>query len=176
MALKKRVKKEAKPSKMKVTKKDIETFAEEYDRISQQIKELDSRKKELAAVIKESAVEIGTVDDKGSHYVDTDTFICGSVRNQKVTIDNEKAYAYLTTHKDKKGGDFNDCIQQVTKYVVDEDALGKAVQDDRVDINTLRENCYNINISYSVSVKKKEVEAEMPEVEQTSLKKAARRK
>ena len=175
MALKRRLKKDS-AEKIKVTAVDVDNMAEEYHRLSEQIAVLTKRKTELSNAIKEVVASLGTKDNKGSQYLNTSNFVCGRVHSQKIDINQDKAYEYLTNHQDTKGGSFADCIHQVTTYVVDEDDLAKAVKEGRIDIKTLRDNCYDVKESYSVSVKPKKAEEETPEVEVTSLKKAARRK
>lgn len=177
MALKKKNVKSIEEHKTKYTKTDIENMADEYNSISEQIKVLNNRKKELSEAIKEGAKELGTKDDKGSYYLNVKGFVVGAQHKQPITI-LDTAYDFLRKYKDKDGKNLADCIEQVTTYKVDENALSKAVQDERITVEELQKSVYSIGSSYSVSVKKskEQSEEEMPEVEQKTFKKAARRK
>lgn len=62
-----------------VPKEMIENLVQEYNFISSQIKKLDERKKNLAGMIKNYAIQHGTKDDKGSYYCENDNFVYGVV-------------------------------------------------------------------------------------------------
>ena len=150
------------------SKEDYGKFAEEYNDISSKMKELDARKKHLAEVLKDAAEKVGVKDDKGSYYCDCDNFIFGRVAKHSVKLDEEKAKTYLREHK------MENMIEKVVSYVVNEEMLSEAVKDGRISQEDFESLC-NVTTSYSVSVTKKNVE-DMPEVEKTSLKIAARKK
>ena len=65
-----------------------------------------------------------------------------------------------------------DVVDEVTVRTVNEDRLQQAVSEGRLSLDTV-ESFTNVSVSYSVMVKEKEA---MPEVEQTTLKSAAKRK
>lgn len=141
------------------SEKDIANMAKEYSEISAQIKELDSRKKELSEKLKQGAEDFGVKNDKGSFYLESDYFIVGKEAKKSISLDQEKAIKTL----EKMG--LGDVIDVVTTKVVNEDKLSTAVQDKRIDFKEV-EKFTNTKVSYSVSVKAKEV---MEEVEQTTL-------
>ena len=164
MALK-RVKKEGVVTPM-YTEADAQLMGEQYLEISEQIKTLEARKKELAERIKDCATKYGVKDDKGSYYCETDTCVYGRVARKSVKIDQEKAQEVL-----KKIGR-EDLIDRVVSYVVNEDRLEEAIQKGDISIKTV-EGFTDITTSYSVSVKKAEV---AEEVVQSTFKKASRKK
>lgn len=145
---------------------DYQKLAKEYSEISEQAKVLTSRKSELSSTLKEGAQRLGTKDDKGSFYMGNadDEFIIGSVIKKSITLNNEKGYEYL------KNKGLNKCYRRVveTKYVVDEDAVEKAISEGDLTLQEVQDNIYDISTSFSVSVKK-QVAEEMPEIEQTKL-------
>ena len=65
-----------------------------------------------------------------------------------------------------------DVVDVVTTKVVNEDRLQSAVQDRRITLDVVQDFT-NESVSYSVSVKEK---AEMPEVEQSNLQVARKKK
>lgn len=159
------LKKSKKASKQEFSEKEIAVLGREYAEISAQIKQLDSRKKELATLIKEGAEKYGVQDDKGSYYLESDDYIMGKTAKKSFKIDQDKAVEKLESLG------LGDVVDVVTTKVVNEDKLNKAVQSGRLPMETVEEFT-NISVSYSVMVKEKE---EAPEVEQSSLK-VARRK
>lgn len=148
------------------SKSDIGKFAQEYDEISSQIKILDARKKELAAILKEGAIQYGTKDDKGSSYVEVNGYMAGNVSKVSMSLDQTKGVEYL----EKKGlGDLVDVVEVKT---INEERLEKAVGENRLTLDEV-ESFTEKKVSYQVSVKAVE---EMPEVEQSELALAAKKK
>lgn len=149
------------------SKEDYQKMGEEYLDISSQIKELEAKKKELSEKIKQGAETYGVKDDKGSFYCESDTCIYGKVAKKSMKIDQTKAIAVL-----KEMG-LGDVVDVITTEVVNESKLESAVQSGKISLDTV-EDFTNVSVSYSVSVKK--VEEVTAEVEQTTLKKVARKK
>ena len=147
------------------TAKDIGKFGKEYADISAQIKELEAKKKDLAEKIKNGAEQFGVKDDKGSYYLESDNHIMGKIAKKSYKIDQDEATAVL------QAMGLGDVIDVVTVCTVNEDRLQRAVQDKRISLDDV-EKFTKETISYSVSVKEKEV---VPEVEVTNLK-VARKK
>lgn len=148
------------------SKSDIGKFAQEYDEISSQIKILDTRKKELATILKEGAVKYGTKDDKGSSYVEVNGYMTGNVSKVSMSLDQTKGVEYL----EKKGlGDLVDVVEVKT---INEERLEKAVGENRLTLEEV-DSFTNRNTTYQVSVK---AVKDMPEVEQSDLALAAKKK
>lgn len=145
---------------------DIGKFAQEYAEISSQIKVLDTRKKELATILKDGAVKYGTKDDNGSSYFEANGYITGNVSKVSMSLNQEKGVEYL----EKKGlGDIVDIVEVKT---INEDRLEKAVGEKRLTLEDV-ESFTEKKVSYQVSVKAVE---DMPEVEQSNLALAASKK
>ena len=130
-------------------------MAEEYSDLSVKIKELEARKKKLSDILKNCAEAIGVVDDKGSSYIDCDTYVVGRVAKKSVKIDQEKGVNLLREKGLKK------CIDRKVVYTVNEAEVEQAVSREYLTEEEVREFT-SVNTSYSVSVKKKE---DIPEVE-----------
>ena len=162
MALKKVTKNNVKPL---FSAEDIGRMGKEYADISAQIKKLEEQKKALAEKIKSGAEQFGVKDDKGSFYLENDFYVMGKVAKKSFKIDQEKAVSTLESIG------LGDVIDEVVVRTVNEDRLQKAVADNRITLDDVREFT-NESISYSVSVKEKEA---MPEVEVTTAK-VARKK
>lgn len=142
------------------------SMAEEYNNLSAQIKVLEARKNELAKNLKSSAESLGTKDDKGSFYIENDYFVVGKVAKKSFKINQELACSIL----EEKG--LEDVIDVVTTRVVNEDKLNSAVQAGSISLNEV-EDFTDCSTSYSVSVVRKDC---VPEIEQSTLKSAARKK
>lgn len=149
-----------------ITKNDLVSMAEEYAEISEQIKVLDKRKKELADKIKANSEKFGTKDDKGSYYFESDEYVTGKVSKKSFSINQGRAKEKLT-----ELGLWDELKKVVTTETLDEELLEKYVSEGKVSLNTV-ESFTDVKESFSVSVVKKE---EVPEVQQTTLK-AARKK
>lgn len=147
------------------TADDIGKMGREYADISAQIKQLEERKKTLAEKIKQGAEQFGVKDDKGSYYLESNSFIMSKVAKKSFKIDQDTAVKTLESMG------IGDVVDVVTVKTVNEDKLQKAVADKRLTLNDVKRFTTE-SISYSVSVKEKE---EVPEVEQSSLK-VARKK
>ena len=167
-------------AKLKKTSSDIETnnvkplfsadnigkMGKEYVEVSAKIKQLEERKKFLADTIKNGVEQFGVKDDKGSFYLEDESLIMGKVAKKSFKIDQDKAVKTLESMG------IGDVVDEVTVRTVNEDRLQQAVSDGRLSLDTV-ESFTNVSVSYSVLVKEKEA---MPEVEQTTLKSAAKRK
>lgn len=166
MAVLKRAKKSTSSNvKPMFSEKDISKLACEYADISTQIKQLEEKKKDLASKIKDGAEQFGVKDDKGSFYLEDDSFIMGKVARKTFKIDQDKAVETLESMG------LGDVVDIVTMKTVNEDRLQKAVQEKRLTLDTVQDFTKE-NVSYSVLVKEKEA---MPEVE-VSTSKVARKK
>lgn len=144
---------------------DIGKMGKEYAELSAQIKQLEDRRKVLSDQIKNGAEQFGVKDDKGSYYLENDSFIMGKVAKKSIKLDQDKAVATLESMG------LGDVVDEVVVKIVNEDKLEKAVADKRITMEAV-EGFTNISVSYSVSVKEKEA---MPEVE-VSTAKVARKK
>lgn len=167
MATLKVAKKKSDDSKIKplFSAKDIGEMGKEYADISAKIKVLEEKKKALAEKIKEGAEQFGVKDDKGSYYLESDSHIMGKVAKKSFKIDQDTAVETLESMG------LGDVVDVVVVKTVNEDRLQNAVQDKRITLKAVGEFTKE-SVSYSVSVKEKEV---VPEVEQSTLK-AAKRK
>ena len=145
---------------------DLPSMARQYADISKQISLLEKQKKKLSDKIKQETEKYGVKDDKGSFYYESEDFITGKVAKKSYSINQEKAVEIL------KSRGLGDVVETVTYETVNEEKLEKAVSEGRISLNDCEEFT-NEKVTYSVSVKEKEA---MPEVEQTSLKMAARKK
>lgn len=159
------LKKSKKKSSATFSEKEVASLGKEYAELSAQIKQLETRKKQLSDLIKENAEKYGVKDDKGSYYLESAEHIMGKVAKKSFKIDQDKAVKVLESLG------LGDVVDEVTVKTVNEDKLDKAVSDGRISFDTV-EDFTEVKTSYSVLVKEKE---EVPEVEQTTLK-AARRK
>lgn len=147
-----------------VSKEQIESYVEEYSRLSEEAKTIDKRRKELAGFIKDYAEKHGTKDDKGSFYCENENFIYG--RQAKTSIvPRENICATLKTMG------FSDCVKVVE--TPDKEKIDKYYDEGALTDANIKELFEVKQNTPSVYVKQKE---EMPEVEQTSVKKAACRK
>lgn len=160
MALKKVTKKTSSNIKPLFSEEDIGKMGKEYADISAQIKKLEEQKKALAEKIKSGAEQFGVKDDKGSFYLENDSFIMGKVAKKSIKIDQDTAVPTLESMG------LGDVVDEVVVKTVNEDRLQKAVTEKRITIKEV-EKFTKVSVSYSVSVKEKE---EMPEVEQSTLK------
>ena len=149
-----------------MTAKDLERMAEEYNEISSQIKVLDEKKKDLATKIKDASESMGVKDDKGSFYFEGESFVTGKVAKVSMSIKQDEAVKVL------EAMGLGDVVDTVTTKTVNEQKLEKAVADNRCSL-AIVEGFTEKKVQYQVSVKAKEV---MPEIEQTELKSAAKRK
>lgn len=148
------------------TQEDYFRMGAEYDALSQQIKELDKRKKDLSSKIKDGAIKFGVIDDKGSSYLENEQFILGNVAKKSLSFDEDKGVEMLESMG------LGDIVDVVTTKTINGDKLDKAVREGRISLNDV-ESFTIEKVTYSVSVKARE---EMPEVEQTTVKMAARRR
>lgn len=166
MAVLKRAKKSDTKVTPMFTEDNVKSLGRQYADISSQIKALEEQKKALAEKIKQGAEQFGVKDDKGSFYLESEDLMIGKVAKKSFKIDQDKAVKTLESMG------IGDVVDEVTVRTVNEDRLQQAVSDGRLSLDTV-ESFTNVSVSYSVLVKEKEA---MPEVEQTTLKSAAKRK
>mgnify|MGYP001773898445 FL=1 len=166
MAVLKRAKKNDTKVSSMFTEDNVKSLGRQYVDISSQIKALEEQKKALAEKIKQGAEQFGVKDDKGSFYLESEDLMMGKVAKKSFKIDQDKAVKTLESMG------IGDVVDEVTVRTVNEDRLQQAVSDGRLSLDTV-ESFTNVSVSYSVLVKEKEA---MPEVEQTTLKSAAKRK
>lgn len=148
------------------TRDDVFRMAKEYDEISTQIKSLDKTKKTLSDSIKKLAEKFFQEDDKGSYIGDNGVYLCGKQAKHSITLNTDKALALL-----KKKNLESIIVRQIVE-TVDEKKLEQAVAVGDITQEEF-ESIMNDSVSYAVTVKKL---ADMPAVEQTTVKKAARKK
>ena len=166
MAVLKRAKKSDTKVTPMFTEDNVKSLGRQYVDISSQIKALEEQKKALAEKIKQGAEQFGVKDDKGSFYLESEDLMMGKVAKKSFRIDQDKAVKTLESMG------IGDVVDEVTVRTVNEDRLQQAVSEGRLSLDTV-ESFTNVSVSYSVMVKEKEA---MPEVEQTTLKSAAKRK
>lgn len=166
MAVLKRAKKSDTKVTPMFTEDNVKSLGRQYADISSQIKALEEQKKALAEKIKQGAEQFGVKDDKGSFYLESEDLMMGKVAKKSFKIDQDKAVKTLESMG------IGDVVDEVTVRTVNEDRLQQAVSDGRLSLDTV-ESFTNVSVSYSVLVKEKEA---IPEVEQTTLKSAAKRK
>lgn len=166
MAVLKRAKKSDTKVTPMFTEDNVKSLGRQYADISSQIKALEEQKKALAEKIKQGAEQFGVKDDKGSFYLESEDLMMGKVAKKSFKIDQDKAVKTLESMG------IGDVVDEVTVRTVNENRLQQAVSDGRLSLDTV-ESFTNVSVSYSVLVKEKEA---MPEVEQTTLKSAAKRK
>ena len=166
MAVLKRAKKNDTKVSSMFTEDNVKSLGRQYADISSQIKALEEQKKALAEKIKQGAEQFGVKDDKGSFYLESEDLMMCKVDKKSFKIDQDKAVKTLESMG------IGDVVDEVTVRTVNEDRLQQAVSDGRLSLDTV-ESFTNVSVSYSVLVKEKEA---MPEVEQTTLKSAAKRK
>lgn len=166
MAVLKRAKKSDTKVTPMFTEDNVKSLGRQYADISSQIKALEEQKKALAEKIKQGAEQFGVKDDKGSFYLESEDLMMGKVAKKSFKIDQDKAVKTLESMG------IGDVVDEVIVRTVNEDRLQQAVSDGRLSLDTV-ESFTNVSVSYSVLVKEKEA---MPEVEQTTLKSAAKRK
>ena len=164
MAVLKRAKKSDTKVTPMFTEDNVKSLGRQYADISSQIKALEEQKKALAEKIKQGAEQFGVKDDKGSFYLESEDLMMGKVAKKSFKIDQDKAVKTLESMG------IGDVVDEVTVRTVNEDRLQQAVSDGRLSLDTV-ESFTNVSVSYSVLVKEKEA---MPEVEQTTLKSAAK--
>lgn len=166
MAVLKRAKKSDTKVTPMFTEDNVKSLGRQYADISSQIKALTEQKTALAEKIKQGAEQFGVKDDKGSFYLESEDLMMGKVAKKSFKIDQDKAVTTLESMG------IGDVVDEVTVKTVNEDRLQQAVSDGRLSLDIV-ESFTNVSVSYSVLVKEKEA---MPEVEQTTLKSAAKRK
>ena len=166
MAVLKRAKKSDTKVTPMFTEDNVKSLGSQYADISSQIKALTEQKTALAEKIKQGAEQFGVKDDKGSFYLESEDLMMGKVAKKSFKIDQDKAVKTLESMG------IGDVVDEVTVRTVNEDRLQQAVSDGRLSLDTV-ESFTNVSVSYSVLVKEKEA---MPEVEQTTLKSAAKHK
>lgn len=166
MAVLKRAKKSDTKVTPMFTEDNVKSLGRQYADISSQIKALTEQKTALAEKIKQGAEQFGVKDDKGSFYLESEDLMMGKVAKKSFKIDQDKAVKTLESMG------IGDVVDEVTVRTVNEDRLQQAVSDGRLSLDTV-ESFTNVSVSYSVLVKEKEA---MPEVEQTTLKSAAKHK
>ena len=149
-----------------LTEDNVKSLGRQYADISSQIKALAEQKNALAEKIKQGAEQYGVKDNKGSIYLESEDLMMGKVAKKSFKIDQDKAVKTLESMG------IGDVVDEVTVRTVNEDRLQQAVSEGRLSLDTV-ESFTNVSVSYSVMVKEKEA---MPEVEQTTLKSAAKRK
>ena len=138
----------------------------EYSEISEQMKFLDKRKKELADSLKELALKTGVKDDKGSYFVDEGNKTFGRVRKCSISLNEERAMKFFK----KKG-----LLKEVTKNVIDLDKVdilvscGQVTSEEIESISDIKEQ-----FQFYLGDKKTEEPEEMPEIQVSERPKKSR--
>lgn len=149
----------------KKVKVDINDLVIQYDKCRAEQKLVKSRMDELAKQIKEYALSNGAKDDKGSCYCENDNFIFGATATKKVKLDEE---AMIDLCKSKG---LSECLKVVT--TLDYDGVDKALDSGKLTESEVQEHT-KISTTYAVTVKTKEVIAEVQEVKIAASNKAKR--
>lgn len=148
------------------TEQNVFEMGREYAELSAQKKVIEERMKFLSTRIKDGAAKFGVKDDKGSHYLENDTFLLGRVAKKKFSFNQERAVSVL------EASGLGDVVDVITLKQVNEDKLTTAVSQGRIAINVV-ESFTDVETSYAVTVKCKEA---MPEVQTGDLSAAASKK
>ena len=138
----------------------VDDFVQEYSYISAQIKTLTERKKTLAGMIKNYALNHGTRDDKGSYYCENAGFVFGVVSKSTMVARND----IIDVLKEMGRKDCIDILE-----VANMDAINKYHDEGIISDDDIKELFEVKEMTPSISVKEKK---ELVEVE----KKAASRK
>ena len=164
MAMK--LKKKPVASELPFSGRNLGEVLAEYSEISEQMKFLEKRKKELAESLKELALKTGVKDDKGSYFVDEGDKTFGRVRKCSISINEEKAMQFFK----KKG-----LLKEVTKSVIDMDKIDILVSCGQVTSSEI-ESISDIKESFQfyMGAKKVEEPEEMPEVQVSERPKKSR--
>lgn len=161
-------KKSEKPlaSELPFSGRSLSEVLHEYSEISEQMKFLDKRKKELAESLKELALKTGTKDEKGSYYVDEGDKVFGRVRKCSISLNEEKALKFFKS----KG-----LLKEVTKSVIDLDKVdllvgcGEVSAEEIEAISDVKES-----FQFYMGEKKTEEPEEMPEIQVSERPKKSR--
>ena len=137
----------------------IDKKVEEYASLREQQGLIKKRMDTLATEIKDYALKNGSKDDKGSCYLENDSFTFGAMAKTSINLNQEEAIAFL------KGRKFTDAIKVVTMESVDEQKLEEHINNGDIDSADL-EAMTTCKTTFSVSVLKKEV---MPEVQVSAV-------
>lgn len=153
-------------SELPLSGRKLSEVLAEYSEISEQMKFLDKRKKELAESLKELALKTGVKDDKGSFYVDDGDKTFGRVRKCSISINEDKAFKFFK----RKG-----LLKDVTKSVIDLDKVDLLVSCGEITAEDV-ESISDIKESFSLYIgdRKTEEPEEMPEIQVTERPKNSR--
>ena len=155
MAMK--LKKKPTANELPFSGRNLSEVLAEYSEITEQIKFLDKRKKELAESLKELALKTGVKDEKGSYYVDEGDMVFGRMRKCSVSLNEEKAMSFFKS----KG-----LLKEVTKSVIDLDKVdllvgcGQVTAEEIESISVVKES-----FQFYLGEKTKEEPEEMPEIQ-----------
>ena len=149
------IKKRKPVSGLALSGRSIGEVLSEYQQLSEQIKFMEERKKELAESIKSYAIEVGKKDSKGSYFSEDGDLVYGRVAKCSIKLNEDRAKEYF-----KKKGLWKD----VSKTVLDEDKVDMLVSTGDITSKEIEPLC-DVKESYQVSVTRKKAEEEMPEVE-----------
>lgn len=152
-------------SKVRFSEEELQKLAKEYNELSNTIKTLQDRKTEIANIIKEEIEDLGTKDDKGSFYYESDEFLLGKVSRKSISIKQKEAVDFLK-HKGHPEAIHTEIVETVI-----EKELEKLVVAGEIDSEEVKD-LMDVKVSYSVLVNKLEA---LPNIEETTLK-ASKRK
>lgn len=148
------------------TEKDVFEMGREYSELSSQKKRIEERMTFLSTQIKDGAAKFGVKDDKGSHYLENESFLLGRVAKKSFSFNQERAVQTL------EASGLGDVVDVITVKQVNEEKLTTAVSQGRIAINVV-EGFTDVKTTYAVTVKSKEA---MPEVQTGDLSAAASKK
>lgn len=164
------VKKVNTKAESKENKINIEETVREYTSLSEKIKTLETRKKELADRIKKYAQENGVKNTTGSYLLEDDNFTYGAVARKSVSLNAEKAENFF-----KHMGLWDKVID--VKEVINEDKIEALINEGILSMEDLEE-ITDIKVTYSVFVEKKKKEEDfgedIPEVQVAKSENSAR--
>ena len=153
MGLKKVVKKNLDTPTTKVssmfTKDEISKMAKEYLDINAQLKVLTDKKSKLSEKIKFGSEQFGVKDDKGSFYLEDNSYIVGKVASKSIKLNEDKTLELITQKGLKKK-----CYKKETKEVLDEKALEELVTDGTITQDEFN-SILDIKVTYKVLVNEK---------------------
>lgn len=146
---------------------NIQEILDEYNNLGEKAKIIKERREELAAKIKQYALDNGVKNDKGSYYIDSENYVYGCQAKKGISLNREKAEKFFKAKK--LWGRVVDIVETINESKVE-----TLVKDGEVSIAEL-ELLTDTKITYAVDVKKKEKVETMPEVQEVKTKSSVRK-
>ena len=126
---------------------DFYSLLDEYETINSKIKVLDTRKKEIAKLVKSYASAHGVKNSNGSMFCENDKYVFGQQAKKTVKLNFERAREFFVANK------LWDRVKEV-KEEINEDKVEELISDGLMTEEDL-EGLVDIKTQYAVSIKKK---------------------